>query len=249
MRAPELRVRRVAGEQRGASRSRAIPLPAFLRLVLHRPRECLLASAAMAGAAAIAINGLFLQPGPHPAPIFAIASAPPGGGGSPPATTRPRGPVAEIVRTDPAARPRAELIADVQRELARRGLYDAPVDGAVGAKTDAAIREFEQSVGLKPTGEASEALLQSIIRTPAATRSAAPRKDPIAGLIASSRQLAAIQRALSDFGYGPLETNGVLGPDTRAAIERFERDRRMPITGQVSERLARELSAMTGRPL
>ena len=249
MPAPELRVRRAAGEQRGASRSHTIRLPAVLRLVLHRPRECLLASAAMAAATAIAINGLFLQPGPHPAPIFAIAPMPAGGGGNPPVTARPRGPVAEIVRTDPPARPRAEVIADIQRELGRRGLYDAPVDGTLGAKTDAAIREFEQSVGLKPTGEASEALLQSIIRTPAATRSAALRKDPIAGLIASTRQLAAIQRALSDFGYGPLETNGILGPDTRAAIERFERDRRMPITGQVSDRLARELSAMTGRPL
>jgi hypothetical protein len=32
-------------------------------------------------------------------------------------------------------------------------------------------------------------------------------------------------------------------------IERFERDRKMPVTGQVSERLVRELAAQTGRPL
>ena len=147
------------------------------------------------------------------------------------------------------ARPRAEIIADIQRELARRGFYDAPVDGSHGAKTDTAIREFEQSAGLKPTGEASEAMLQAIAKTPAASRSIASRKDPIAGLIASSRQLVAIQRALIDAGYGPLEANGILGPDTRAGIERFERDRRMPVTGQISERLVRELAAQTGRPL
>jgi peptidoglycan hydrolase-like protein with peptidoglycan-binding domain len=58
-----------------------------------------------------------------------------------------------------------------------------------------------------------------------------------------------VQRALSSFGYGQIAANGVLGPETRAAIERFERDHRMPVTGQVSERLVRELSAMTGRPL
>ncbi len=219
-------------------------------MLLRRPRECLLTIAGTGAAAAIIINSLFLQPGPHPAPIFTIA---------PPIVvtaanaivgpSRSRGPVAEIVRSDSVTRPRAEVIADIQRELARRGFYDAPVDGTHGAKTDAAIREFEQAAGLKPASEANETLLQSIQRTPAATRSTAPRKDPIAGLIASSRQLVAVQRALSDFGYGPLETNGVLGPDTRAAIERFERERKMPVTGQMSERLMRELAAMTGRPL
>ena len=35
----------------------------------------------------------------------------------------------------------------------------------------------------------------------------------------------------------------------RAAIERFERERKLPITGRFSDRLARELTALTGRPL
>jgi peptidoglycan hydrolase-like protein with peptidoglycan-binding domain len=247
--APEIKVRRTQGDNRGADRARRIRLPAVLRLLLRRPRECLLATAGTTAAAAIIVNGLMLQPGPHPAPIFAIGQPVRAPASNAIAPTRARGPVAEIIRSDPAARPRADVIADIQRELSRRGFYDAPVDGNHGAKTDAAIREFEQSTGLKPTGEASEGLLQGIVRTPATLRPAVARKDPIAGLIASSRQLTAIQRALSDFGYGPLETNGILGPDTRAAIERFERDRKMPVTGQVSERLARELSAMTGRPL
>jgi hypothetical protein len=36
---------------------------------------------------------------------------------------------------------------------------------------------------------------------------------------------------------------------TRAAIERFERARRRPVTGRVSEQLVRDLGALTGRPL
>jgi peptidoglycan hydrolase-like protein with peptidoglycan-binding domain len=59
----------------------------------------------------------------------------------------------------------------------------------------------------------------------------------------------AIQRALADFGYGQINPTGIYDPATRAAIEKFERDRRLPVTGQVSEQLVRELSAMTGRPL
>jgi len=243
--APEIRVRRTPS----AERRRPLRLPAVLRVFMSRPRECVLAVAGTTAIAAIIINGLFLQPGPHPAPIFAIATSSAAVVASAPASARPRVPVAEIMRSDPAARPRTEIIADIQRELARRGFYDAPVDGTHGAKTDAAIREFEQSTGLKPTGEASEAMLQAIAKTPAASRSVAVRKDPIAGLIASSRQLAAIQRALVDAGYGPLDANGILGSDTRVVIERFERDRKMPVTGQVSERLVRELAGQTGRPL
>jgi peptidoglycan hydrolase-like protein with peptidoglycan-binding domain len=40
-----------------------------------------------------------------------------------------------------------------------------------------------------------------------------------------------------------------MGPETKAAIAQFERSRKMPVTGQISPRLLRELSALTGRPL
>ncbi len=68
-------------------------------------------------------------------------------------------------------------------------------------------------------------------------------------MIGPSKRVLAVQRALADFGYGQIKPTGVLNPETQAAIEKFERDRKLPITGQMSERLARELSAMTGRPL
>ena len=42
---------------------------------------------------------------------------------------------------------------------------------------------------------------------------------------------------------------GIVDAETEAAIERFERERKLPITGQASDRVARELAAMTGRPL
>jgi len=46
-----------------------------------------------------------------------------------------------------------------------------------------------------------------------------------------------------------VKPTGVFGPDTRAAIEKFERDRKLPVSGEVSDRLVRELTAVTGRPL
>jgi hypothetical protein len=66
---------------------------------------------------------------------------------------------------------------------------------------------------------------------------------------ASNKRVIAMQRALAQFGYGQIKATGVLDGDTRAAIERFEREHRLPVTGQPSDRLAHELAAMTGRPL
>jgi peptidoglycan hydrolase-like protein with peptidoglycan-binding domain len=67
--------------------------------------------------------------------------------------------------------------------------------------------------------------------------------------LTGARRVAAVQRALTEYGYAQLKPTGTIGSDTQAAIQKFERDRRMPVTGQVSDRLVRELSAMIGHPV
>jgi len=240
-----------------ASHRGAIPhaLAAVLERARSNPRDAAAAFVAAAAVAAVVVNALWLQPGPHPAPMFSLRPPPVADGptGTVADLPGPRPAEAGVAASDAGTRSRADLVSDVQRELAQRGFYDGAVDGAFGAKTDLAIRDFEQANGLKSTGEPTPVLLQAIRSSPGRMAVAVPkpnpRKDPIAELLAPSRQLTAIQRALSEFGYGQVTPNGMFGPDTRAAIERFERDRKMPVTGQVSDRLVRELSAMTGRPL
>jgi peptidoglycan hydrolase-like protein with peptidoglycan-binding domain len=145
------------------------------------------------------------------------------------------------------------LISEIQRELARRGFYDGTADGVWGAKTDSGARDFLQTSGLRVSPEASEDLLRALqTARPKAISAAAVgpvRNDPIADLIAPSKRVLSIQRALSDFGYGQIKPTGAYDPETRTAIEKFERDHKLPITGQISDRFVRELAAMTGRPL
>jgi hypothetical protein len=86
-----------------------------------------------------------------------------------------------------------------------------------------------------------------------AARSAPPspsaaRNDAIADLL-STRRVIALQKALAQYGYGQIKPTGVVDAETRAAIEKFERERKLPVTGQPSERVARELTGLTGRPL
>jgi peptidoglycan hydrolase-like protein with peptidoglycan-binding domain len=219
---------------------------------------------------AILVNVLFMQSGSHPAPMFrgAMASAKPvpASDGAPPAAAVPRARPAEPAAATPAplkaaaTRTPGEIIGDIQRELARRGYYDGVVDGLYGPKTDGAIRDFEQAAGLKPSTEPNEALLQAIARASAklakaptaaapAARPTAARADVPAERPAPSKRIVALQRALAEYGYGQIKPSGMMDADTQSAIERFERERKLPITGQASDRVVRELAAMTGRPL
>ncbi len=61
--------------------------------------------------------------------------------------------------------------------------------------------------------------------------------------------MAAVQRVLTEYGYGQLKPTGTIGSDTQAAIQKFERERKLPVTGQMSDRLVRDLVAMTGHPI
>jgi peptidoglycan hydrolase-like protein with peptidoglycan-binding domain len=63
------------------------------------------------------------------------------------------------------------LVADIQRELTRRGLYDGAHDGVIGTRTEAAILFFEQTAGLPQSGAPTESLLAAL----RAESQAAPR--------------------------------------------------------------------------
>jgi peptidoglycan hydrolase-like protein with peptidoglycan-binding domain len=118
------------------------------------------------------------------------------------------------------------------------------------------VRDFEQASGLKASTEPNEALLAAIKRSnakppkaPSGLRPAVQQIRAEPGPDAASKRVLAVQRALAEYGYGQIKSTGAVDADTKVAIERFERERRLPITGQVSDRLARELVVVTGRPL
>lgn len=261
---------RVIARSRSAGASRQgltwrTAVPAFVvHSLMRRPLDSLLVVIGAAAIGGIVVNGTMLQPGPHPAPMFTPASKPASAQAPAEAHTgavavpRPRPPDAGPAADTRPARARAELVTEIQRELTRLGYFNGAADGVFGPKIDAAIRDFEQVSGLKPTGEPTDTILKVMQKSqpkasPAAPRPAqgpAPaRKDAIADLLVPSRQVIAIQRALSDFGYGQVSPSGVVDAETRAAIERFERAHKMPVTGQLSDRLTRELATMTGRSL
>jgi len=160
-------------------------------------------AAATLAAGAVVVNALFLQSGPHPAPIF-----PPSQVDTPP-MPRPR-------PTGVKAESTGAVEQDTRRTLARYGFAEATSADPV------------RQAGVIPADGA---------------------RDSIAWLLAPSRRVAALQRALADYGYGQIRLSGSYDAQTRSAIEQFERDRNLPVTGRISDRLVRELEALTGRAL
>lgn len=236
-------------------------------MIPGRPADVIAAFLAAVATAAVLVNALALQPVRHPAPMFgenqAAAIEPVS-----PKKTVPAAPAPKAVATptpvppqrpDTAAvRQRSDLVADTQRELTQLGFYEGAVDGLHGPRTGQAIRDFEQSQGLKITGEPSLMLLDVMRRArakpgttgsvPATTAPATTGSVPATETRPSTRVLS-VQRVLARLGYGPLQLSGLPDIATRNAVEQFERDRGLARSGEISDRLIRELATVTGSPV
>ncbi len=118
------------------------------------------------------------------------------------------------------------VIANTQSELRRRG-YDVPVvSGELDAKTQAAIRAYQEQSGMQVTGRASQALLDRLQASegPSDTQT---RQELV----------RTVQAELNDLGYNGGPADGVFGPSTRSAVRAYQTDNNLPVTGQVTQSL------------
>jgi hypothetical protein len=198
-----------------------------MRLLLHSPKDLVAGMFASAAVLAIIINAIFMQTGRHPSPMFGSAVAVPA---SISLLPRPR-PLEASARL---GEPRVI-------ELRAAAVDAKPADSRASEQLLSPVK-----IAVTPAAPAAQAAAPARPPAPIPT---ATRNDPVGDLIISSRRVAAVQRALTEYGYGQLKPTGTAGSDTQAAIQKFERDRKLPVTGQVSDRLTRELTLVTGRPI
>ncbi len=146
-------------------------------------------------------------------------------------------PSAIVVRVDPT-------VEAVQRELAVSGFYTGPVDGLDGRRTRTSIAAYQKANGLDPNGEPSQELVDHIRLTREIVAAAGMTDEK--GVPQSSDPIRRVQTVLAELGYLPGTIDGFLGEQTRDAIRQFERDRHLPITGDVTEALMAELAKTSG---
>ena len=198
----------------------------MMRILLHSPKDMVAGALAFAAVSAIVANALFLQSGHHPSPMFGsvvVMPAPALASASPLPRPRPLEADAMPAEPKPASEPR---------------LASEP--------KPAEPRPADPLTNLVKATSAAPAAPSSALRPPAPIP-VASHTETLAG--SGSRRVAAVQRALTEYGYGQLKPTGTVGSDTQAAIQKFERDRKIPVTGQMSDRLVRELAAMIGHPI
>jgi hypothetical protein len=203
-----------------------------MRILLHSPKDMVAGMIAFAAVSAIIANAIFMQAGRHPSPMF---------GGS---VVVPMAMPAPAPALNPLPRPRPVEAAAAAKSVGPidvKPLDNKPADPLHLVKPAAAPPAAPSAVA------APSAAPTSVMRPPAPVPPS--RIDPVGDLITNSRRVASVQRALTEYGYGQLKPTGTIGSDTQAAIQKFERDRKLPVTGQMSDRLVRELTAMTGKPI
>ncbi|WP_373503900.1 peptidoglycan-binding protein [Aestuariivirga sp.] len=140
------------------------------------------------------------------------------------------------------------VVETVQRELAAAGYYKGIVDGVIGRKTRQAITSYQAAAGLEADGKPSADLADHIRFTrevaEASLFTGTIQADPDAEARASIRR---VQTGLAELAYSPGAINGELTRQTRNAILAFQRDRKMPETGEINEALMAELGKMSGQ--
>jgi Putative peptidoglycan binding domain len=210
-----------------------------MRIFLHSPKDMVAGVLAFAAVMAIVTNALFLQAGRHPAPLFGtVVVMPPVVPTSASPLPRPRPVEADTSTAEP--RP-AEPKAAEPKPADSRTVDPRPADPKA-----AEPRTADPMTNLVKATSAAPVVSSAIPRPPASIPVSAG-SDAVAGT--GSHRIAAVQRALTEYGYGQLKPTGTVGPETLAAIQKFERARKLPLTGQVSERLVRELTAVIGHPI
>ena len=192
-----------------------------MRIFLYSPKDIIASALALAAIIAIIANALLMQAGRHPAPMFGTVT-------TLPATALP-------------------VVASVPASLLPRP-RPVEADTALPETRPAEPKAADPLTNLVKTTSTVQAATANIPRPPLAVP-VSSRVDSVPVSVGGSHRVAAVQRALTEYGYGQLKPTGVVGSDTQAAIQKFEKARRLPVTGQVSDRLVRELAAMIGHSI
>jgi hypothetical protein len=237
------------------------PAERAMAFVLRHPRRIVAAVFLSGCGGVIAWNALVHQTSSHPAPLFTQRAAAPEPA---PATTRRLPPVrpapafeevpaAALQEAPPAHAPAASPQAAAPSVSTPKSPSRSPITDLIRNGGEAG----PAAANPKPAPPAP----QAAAAPPAPAKAAPAARDPIAEIIRmggpvptppanvgkadAGEVVLAGQRALAKLGYG-VKADGIMGAGTRQAIERFEQDRRLPVTGEFGARTARELSAASG---
>lgn len=174
---------------------------------------------------AVLLNALAWQKSRHPAPLFSHA--------------RP---------AVPAKEPRVIEMSSIPPARPQSAASIAPPREKPMEKPSLETGQPHQAHANTPPVTPHDEITELLSAPPAAKSQPAPRVQPATAEhtpISPSKPVMAAQRALVKLGF-VLTPDGVAGPATQRAVERYERDHGLPVHGILTPALIRRLSTETG---
>lgn len=132
----------------------------------------------------------------------------------------------------------AATIREAQQELRAHGYTTASVNGTLDASTRDAIRSYQRDAGLAVTGEVSPELLAHLRDS-----------DIRHGDNADTELALEIERQLQQHGYSVGAVDGVIDADARQAIQAYQADAGLAITGSADDPLLAHLQTSDVTPM
>jgi len=201
-----------------------------MRVLLHSPKDTLAGLVAVAAISAIVANALFLQTGRHPAPMFGTVINLPAPSSVPLSNPIPR------------PRPVGADTSPLEPKATEFRVEPKPAEKAPE-------KPVEATASTPRSGDPMTNLVKQTTSAPSSVAIARPPSPISVQQSPAARRVAGVQRALSEFGYANLKITGTMSGETQSAIQKFEREHKMQVTGQVSDRLLRELAVAIGHPV
>jgi peptidoglycan hydrolase-like protein with peptidoglycan-binding domain len=124
-------------------------------------------------------------------------------------------------------------IRKVQQTLNNRGFQAGPVDGTMGPGLQAALRDFQKSENLEPTGALNQQTLAAL-GLPAEPVLTVERRAPIFVVPPASATVRHVQQALNQRGYQVGTPDGIMGPATQRALWNFQVAENLQATGRLN---------------
>ena len=225
----EITVSGGASRPRRPAPRRAAAIPSDWRAVLvgavkatgasfrNSPGTALGSLVAVGAAGFICFNALGHQSGRHPAPILPKIAAQKA---PPPRDAMPKEAIRDVAKEPTRSEP--------ERAATAKPATRDPIAELIHAD--------ETTASVTPRANPARAIAKPVTKDAVKPAKPGTSADPI----------LQAQRALTKLGY-PVKPDGAMGPGTKAAIEKFERSARLPVTGEAAGRTLRALMSRAGQ--
>ncbi|HYF06081.1 MAG TPA: peptidoglycan-binding domain-containing protein [Acetobacteraceae bacterium] len=134
-------------------------------------------------------------------------------------------------------------VREVQERLRQQGFYTGRVDGLWGPDSVAALERYQHSRGVQVTGTINQATAMMLGLAPAELLAGVPgvAAPPVVADPLSPPVVRGVQQRLRALGFYRGGADGIWGPATQTALERFQASRGLQATGQLNPTTAQAL--------